>query len=116
MIFNRTGGGGSSKPVSMSFNSPYGTAPESIYATFSKPEDPSQTGYEFDGWYTDTSYDEQYDWSSPASNGTVYAKWSIESPDVSSSSSLTYNGYAQLLGTVSAKGAGQTVEYSVGDG
>lgn len=116
MIFNRTGGGGSSKPVSMSFSSPYGTAPESIYATFSKPEDPSQTGYEFDGWYTDTSYDEQYDWSSPASNGTVYAKWSIESPDVSSSSGLTYNGDAQLLGTVSAKGAGQTVEYSVGDG
>ena len=116
MIFNRTGGGGSSKPVSMSFNSPYGTEPESIYATFSKPEDPSQTGYEFDGWYTDTSYDEQYDWSSPASNGTVYAKWSIESPDVSSSSGLTYNGDEQILGTVSAKGAGQTVEYRVGDG
>ena len=116
MIFNRTGGGGSSKPVSMSFNSPYGTAPESIYATFSRPEDPSQTGYEFDGWYTDTSYHEQYDWSSPASNGTVYAKWSIGSPDVSSSSGLTYNGDAQLLGTVSAKGAGQTVEYSMGDG
>ena len=116
MIFNRTGGGGSSKPVSMSFSSPYGTEPESIYATFSKPEDPSQTGYEFDGWYTDTSYDEQYDWSSPASNGTVYAKWSIESPDVSSSSGITYNGDAQLLGTVSAKGAGQTVEYRVGDG
>ena len=116
MIFNRTGGGGSSKPASMSFNSPYGTEPESIYATFSKPEDPSQTGYEFDGWYTDTSYDEQYDWSSPASNGTVYAKWSIESPDVSSSSGLTYNGDEQILGTVSAKGAGQTVEYRVGDG
>lgn len=116
MIFNRTGGGGSSKPVSMSFNSPYGTEPESIYATFSKPEDPSQTGYEFDGWYTDTSYDEQYDWSSPASSGTVYAKWSIESPDVSSSSGLTYNGDEQILGTVSAKGTGQTVEYRVGDG
>lgn len=116
MIFNRTGGGGSSKPVSMSFSSPYGTAPESIYATFLKPEDPSQTGYEFDGWYTDTSYDEQYDWSSPASSGTVYAKWSIESPDVSASSGLTYNGGAQLLGTVSAKGTGQTVEYRVGDG
>ena len=116
MIFNRTGGGGSSKPVSMSFNSPYGTEPESIYATFSKPEDPSQTGYEFDGWYTDTSYDEQYDWSSPASNGTVYAKWSIESPDVSSSSGLIYNGDAQILGTVSAKGAGQTVEYQLDGG
>ena len=116
MIFNRTGGGGSSKPVSMSFSSPYGTAPESIYATFLKPEDPSQTGYEFDGWYTDTSYDEQYDWSSPASSGTVYAKWSIESPDVSASSGLTYNGGAQLLGTVSAKGTGQTVEYRIGDG
>ena len=116
MIFNRTGGGGSSKPVSMSFSSPYGTAPESIYATFLKPEDPSQTGYEFDGWYTDTSYDEQYDWSSPASSGTVYAKWSIESPDVSSQSGLTYNGDEQILGTVSAKGAGQTVEYRVGDG
>jgi uncharacterized repeat protein (TIGR02543 family) len=116
MIFNRTGGGGSSKPVSMSFDSPYGTEPESIYATFSKPEDPSQTGYEFDGWYTDTSYDEQYDWSSPASNGTVYAKWSIESPDVSSSSGLTYNGDEQILGTVSAKGVGQTVEYRVGGG
>ena len=116
MIFNRTGGGGSSKPVSMSFNSPYGTEPESIYATFSKPEDPSQTGYEFDGWYTDTSYDEQYDWSSPASNGTVYAKWSIESPDVSSSSGLTYNGDEQILGTVSAKGAGQTVEYQLDGG
>lgn len=116
MIFNRTGGGGSSKPMSMSFSSPYGTAPESIYATFAKPSDPSQTGYEFDGWYTDTSYSDQYDWSSPALSGTVYAKWSIESPDVSAASGLTYSGSAQQLGTVTAKGIGQTVEYRIGDG
>ena len=76
MIFNRTGGGGSSKPVSMSFNSPYGTEPESIYATFSKPEDPSQTGYEFDGWYLDEGLTEPADGDSVVLGGdmTLYPK------------------------------------------
>lgn len=113
MIFNRTGGGGSTKPASLSFVSQYGGSTDTVYATFSKPDDPSQDGYVFGGWYSDSSFTKEYDWEAPAKSSTVYAKWSIAQPDVNESTGLIYNGSSQELGYVTATGDGQTVEYSL---
>lgn len=42
----------------------------------SKPSDPASEGYTFEGWYTDRSCTEKYDFNSPVEgNITLYAKW-----------------------------------------
>lgn len=42
----------------------------------SAPENPTKDGYRFDGWYTTSSYDVQFDFASGLTKNTkVYAKW-----------------------------------------
>ena len=46
-----------------------------------KPEDPSRTGYRFQGWYTAASGGVQYDFSKPVTSSfTLYAHWTPGSP------------------------------------
>ena len=41
-----------------------------------QPYDPTQTGYFFDGWYTDNTFSTPYDFSAPVTGDiTLYAKW-----------------------------------------
>ena len=115
MIFNSIGGGGSKTP-SLKFASWYGDAPADVAATFEEPPAPSQDGYVFGGWYVDEDLSAEYDWGAPAKGATLHAKWSIAAPAVSPASPGKYDGSRKALGTVSAKGAGQKVEYSVNDG
>lgn len=43
------------------------------------PYVPSRKGYDFLGWYKDSSFQEKYDFSTmPAENFTLYAKWQIK--------------------------------------
>ncbi|MFO0743978.1 MAG: InlB B-repeat-containing protein [Candidatus Paceibacterota bacterium] len=43
-----------------------------------RPSDPSRSGYNFAGWYTDSGLTNLYDFSNPVtSNITLYAKWSL---------------------------------------
>ena len=52
--------------------------------TASKPSDPTASGYTFGGWYTDSACTKAYDFStSVTSNVTLYAKWTINSYNVS---------------------------------
>ncbi|MDT2659532.1 InlB B-repeat-containing protein [Enterococcus hulanensis] len=45
-------------------------------ALFTKPQDPSRTGYTFAGWYTDKELTQAYDFATPATSDiTLYAKW-----------------------------------------
>ena len=51
--------------------------------TFAKPDDPAKDQYEFDGWYTDTSYRDEFKFGDDgmsldtvSSDLTLYAKWS----------------------------------------
>ena len=115
MIFNCIGGGGGGTPK-LTFQSWYGTAPQPVEATFDKPADPSQTGYTFGGWYKDEACTQPMDWGDEAKTATLHAKWAIEHPTVAPGTPGTYDGTEKALGTVTAKGAGQTVEYQLDGG
>lgn len=44
---------------------------------------PTVEGYTFDGWYTDDTYDTEFDFNTPiTSNTTVYAKWTAKDYEV----------------------------------
>ena len=51
--------------------------------TVSKPADPARSGYAFDGWYTENTYENPYDFHAAVTGSlTLYAKWnSIVYPD-----------------------------------
>ena len=40
-----------------------------------KPEDPSKDYYDFGGWFTDESFEDEFDFSLPERSLTLYAKW-----------------------------------------
>ena len=43
-----------------------------------KPDDPTKTGYAFDGWYTEEACTNLYEFTTPVTNAlTLYAKWTI---------------------------------------
>jgi uncharacterized repeat protein (TIGR02543 family) len=45
-----------------------------------RPEDPTRSGFSFDGWHSDTTLTSVYDFSAPVTaNITLYAKWVINS-------------------------------------
>ena len=114
MIFNSIGGGGGTPKLT--FQSWYGTAPQPVEATFDKPSDPSQTGYTFEGWYKDEACTQPMDWDDEAKTATLHAKWAIAQPTVAPANPGTYDGTVKALGTVTAKGEGQTVEYQLDGG
>lgn len=51
-------------------------------ATVSAPATPSEEGFVFEGWYTDTAFTDQYRFTTmPSHNLTLYAKWTPETPE-----------------------------------
>lgn len=75
---------------------------------------PEVEGYTFGGWYTDDTYDTEFDFNTPiTSNTTVYAKWTAKDYEVSfitehgkapTSQNVKYNGTATDPGKLSAEG------------
>ena len=62
----------------------HGTAPQAQTVTSggkaSKPEDPTATGWEFDGWYLEAACQNPYNFNSEVvGNFTLYAKWTQQS-------------------------------------
>ena len=50
----------------------------------SAPQEPERTGYAFAGWYSDENLQHEYQFSTmPADNITLYAKWTVNSYNVS---------------------------------
>lgn len=55
-----------------------------MYGKVSKPADPTKEGYIFDGWYTDNSFENPYDFEKAvAEDFTIYAKW-VKNPNADS--------------------------------
>lgn len=75
---------------------------------------PEVEGYTFIGWYTDDTYDTEFDFTQPITgNTTVYAKWTAndyyvsfvtEHGDPPTSQNVKYNGTAKDPGKLSAEG------------
>jgi len=59
-----------------------------------KPTDPTKSGYRFDGWYMDSEFVTEYDWSSVVTASMVlHAKWTeLDLPQVEFTVSFNTNG------------------------
>ena len=63
-------------------------------ALFTKPKDPSRTGYTFAGWYTDKELTQAYDFATPATSDiTLYAKWEKNGATTGNNYSGGSNGF-----------------------
>jgi len=99
----------SPEPVyyTVTFNSNGGTAIASQSVmnnhTVAAPESPTQNGYTFGGWYSDSALTQTFSFETPiAANTTLYAKWNINSYTVS----FNHNG-----GDTEASPSTETVAY-----
>ena len=102
----------------VSFVTEHGKAPASQNVPYNETaDDPgklSEDGYTFIGWYTDDTYDTEFDFTKPIkSNTTVYAKWTANDYEVSfitehgdapTSQNVKYNKTADDPGKLSAEG------------
>ena len=56
-----------------------------------EPTQPTREGYTFDGWYIDSDFEEEFDFTTPIDkNVTLYAKWTSELKYTLSSDELYY--------------------------
>ena len=102
----------------VSFITEHGKTPTSQNVPYNEPaKDPgelTEEGYTFIGWYTDDTYDTEFDFTQPIkSNTPVYAKWTAKNYEVSfitehgdapASQNVKYNGTATDPGKLSAEG------------
>ena len=102
----------------VSFVTEHGDPPTSqnvkYNGTANDPGKLSEDGYTFIGWYTDDTYDTEFDFTKPIkSNTTVYAKWTANDYEVSfitehgdapASQNVKYNNPATDPGELTAEG------------
>ena len=102
----------------VSFVTEHGDPPTSqnvkYNGTANDPGKLSEDGYTFIGWYTDDTYDTEFDFTQPITgNTTVYAKWTAKNYEVSfvtehgdapTSQNVKYNGTATDPGKLTAEG------------
>lgn len=72
--------GGMTTLYTVNFDTTSGSAIEAVQvaqgSTVQKPTDPVKTGYTFEGWYTDNTFETAFNFTAPInSNITLYAKW-----------------------------------------
>ncbi len=85
------------KDYEVSFITEHGKAPASQNVPYNETaDDPgklSAEGYTFIGWYTDDTYDTEFDFTKPiTSNTTVYAKWEKNAPVLPDTYALNVSG------------------------
>ena len=102
----------------VSFFTEHGDPPTSqnvkYNGTATNPGELTEDGYTFIGWYTDDTYDTEFDFTQPIkSNTTVYAKWTAKDYEVSfitehgnapTSQNVPYNEPATDPGELTAEG------------
>lgn len=102
----------------VSFVTEHGDPPTSqnvkYNGTATNPRELTEDGYTFIGWYTDDTYDTEFDFTQPiTSNTTVYAKWTAKDYEVSfitehgnapDSQNVPYNKTATDPGELTAEG------------
>ena len=106
------------KDYEVSFVTEHGDPPTSqnvpYNGTAKDPGTLTEEGYTFIGWYTDDTYDTEFDFTQPITgNTTVYAKWTAKDYEVSfitehgnapASQNVKYNGTASDPGKLKEEG------------
>lgn len=103
---------GLSTKAILTLSTSHGTAPSNISAKYTKPTNPTATGYTFVNWYKDSALTTLFDFDAVAEGANVYAKWSINAPTVSNPDIEGDGTTSYTLGTVTPAGSGQMVYYS----
>ena len=86
-----------------------------------QPEEPSRSGYEFAGWYTDSSLKNEFDFETPVTESiTLYAKWTLVTYAITYSGvdnatnpnaeTTTYTIESETINLADASKAGYTFE------
>jgi uncharacterized repeat protein (TIGR02543 family) len=82
-----------------------GTAPAAITVDYgtavAKPADPTATGFEFRGWYTDAALTTRANFADPVTaSATLYAAWTVRAPDRLAATGLDASPLALAGGTL----------------
>ena len=88
--------------------------------TVSKPADPARSGYAFDGWYTENTYENPYDFHAAITGSlTLYAKWNAivySDPTYTVSAPTAENGKIAISPRYAERGERVTVTLTPDEG
>ena len=89
-------------------------------STVSKPADPARSGYAFDGWYTENTYENPYDFHAAVTGSlTLYAKWNsivYSDPTYAVSAPTAENGKIAVSPRYAERGERVTVTLTPDEG
>ena len=89
-------------------------------STVSKPADPARSGYAFDGWYTENTYENPYDFHAAVTGSlTLYAKWNAivySDPTYAVSAPTAENGKVTVSPRYAERGERVTVTLTPDEG
>lgn len=89
-------------------------------STVSKPADPARSGYAFDGWYTENTYENPYDFHAAVTGSlTLYAKWNsivYSDPTYAVSAPTAENGKVTVSPRYAERGERVTVTLTPDEG
>lgn len=89
-------------------------------STVTKPADPARSGYAFDGWYTENTYENPYDFHAAVTGSlTLYAKWNAivySDPTYAVSAPTAENGKVTVSPRYAERGERVTVTLTPDEG
>ena len=89
-------------------------------STVTKPADPARSGYAFDGWYTENTYENPYDFHAAVTGSlTLYAKWNsivYSDPTYAVSAPTAENGRIAISPRYAERGERVTVTLTPDEG
>ena len=89
-------------------------------STVTKPADPARSGYAFDGWYTENTYENPYDFHAAVTGSlTLYAKWNsivYSDPTYAVSAPTAENGRIAVSPRYAERGERVTVTLTPDEG